>query len=81
MPEIVSALKEYVGLYQRANGGALPPNMDVIYDYMQEAGEMNWSAAQVTNISTRGVEPVNVTMPGAAPAAAPAEAQPVGRRP
>ena len=84
MPEIVSVLKEYVGLYQRINGGALPPNMDVIYDYMQEAGEMTWSAPRVTNISTRDVEPVNVSMPGQRPApaaAAPAEPQPVGRRP
>jgi Zn-dependent protease with chaperone function len=83
MPEIVSALKEYVGLYQRAHGGVLPPNMDVIYDYMQEAGEMNWSAPPVTNISTRDVDPVNVSMPGQRPsaAAAPAEQEPIGRRP
>ena len=32
LPEIVATLKEYVGLYQRENGGRLPPNMDVIYD-------------------------------------------------
>jgi len=82
MPEIVSALKEYVGLYQRVNGGKLPPNMEVIYDYMQEAGEMNWSAPPVTNISTRDVDPVNVSMPGQRTAApAPAEQQPIGRRP
>jgi Zn-dependent protease with chaperone function len=82
MPEIVSALKEYVGLYQRVNGGALPPNMDVIYDYMQEAGEMNWSVPKVTNISTRDVDPVNVSMPGQHSAApTPAEQQPIGRRP
>jgi predicted Zn-dependent protease len=82
MPEIVATLKEYVGLYQRKNGGALPPNMEVIYDYMQEAGEMTWSAPPVTNISTRDVDPVRVAMPGqgaATPAAA--EPQPVGRRP
>jgi predicted Zn-dependent protease len=82
MSEIVSTLKEYVGLYQRVNGGALPPNMDVIYDYMQEAGEMTWSAPLVTNISTRDVEPVNVSMPGQRPAAATsAEPPPIGRRP
>lgn len=84
MPEIVSVLKEYVGLYQRVNGGKLPPNMDVIYDYMQEAGEMNWSATLVTNISTRDVDPVNVAMSGQRPSAAapaPAEQQPIGRRP
>ncbi len=81
MPEIVAALKEYVGLYQRIHGGTLPPNMDIIYDYMQEAGELTWSAPPVTNISTRDVEPVNVSMPGQPPAPAPAEPQPIGRRP
>jgi Zn-dependent protease with chaperone function len=80
MPEIVSALKEYVGLYQRAHGGVLPPNMEVIYDYMQEAGEMTWSTPPVTNISTRDVDPVNVSMPGQR-SAAPAEQQTIGRRP
>jgi hypothetical protein len=82
MPEIVAALKEYVGLYQRVNGGALPPNMDVIYDYMQEAGELVWSAPRVTNISTQGVDPVHVSAPpGARGIGAPSDAQPVGRRP
>ena len=82
MPEIVAALKEYVSLYQRGSGGSLPPNMEVIYDYMQEAGEMTWSAPQVTNISTKDVDPVRVAMPGQAGSApAPAEPQPVGRRP
>ena len=61
--------------------GALPPNMDVIYDYMQEAGEMTWSVPRVTNISTQGVDPVNVSMPGARSAAPAAEPQPIGRRP
>lgn len=81
MPEIVATLKEYVGLYQRVHGGALPPNMEVIYDYMQEAGELNWSAPRVVNISTKDIDPVAVSPGGARPAAAPAEAQPVGRRP
>lgn len=79
MPEIVAALKEYVALYQRGNGGELPPNMDAIYDYMQEAGELNWSAAKVTNISTKDVDPVRVSMP--TQGAPPADAQTVGRRP
>jgi hypothetical protein len=57
--------------------------MDAIYDYMQEAGEVNWSAPPVTNISTRDVDPLNVSMPGQRPsaAAAPAEQEPIGRRP
>ncbi len=67
LPEIVSTLKEYVGLYQREHAGRLPPNMDVIYDYMQEAGELNWSAPPVINISTKNVEPIVVSSGAAAP--------------
>lgn len=48
--EIVGDLKQYVSLYQQMNGGALPPSMSVIYDYMQEAGELNWSVAPVANV-------------------------------
>jgi predicted Zn-dependent protease len=66
MPEIVSSLKEYVNLYQRIHGGVLPPNMDVIYDYMQEAGEVAWSASPATNVSTKNIEPIGI-MQGTAP--------------
>ncbi len=84
MPEIVSTLKEYVSLYQRQSGGKLPPNMDVIYDYMQEANEMTWSVPEVTNISTRNIDPVNVSSSsgGARPAdPAPASSTPAARSP
>ncbi len=83
MPEIVSTLKEYVSLYQRQNGGQLPPNMEVIYDYMQEANEMTWSVPPVTNISTKNIEPVNVSSSsgGARPAeTAPAASTPAATR-
>ncbi|HMS38640.1 MAG TPA: M48 family metalloprotease [Pyrinomonadaceae bacterium] len=50
--EIVKTLKEYVALYQQLNAGALPPNMSSIYDFMQEAGELNWSASPVLNVKT-----------------------------
>lgn len=77
MPEIVSNLKEYVTLYQRTNGGQLPPNMDVIYDYMQEAGELTWSAPPVMNISTKNIDPIGVASGAAVrPAAAAAPAEP-----
>ena len=77
MNEIVANLKEYVALYQREHGGALPPNMDVIYDYMQEAGEMTWFAPPAINVSTKDIEPVNVSTTNAA---APAVST-TGRRP
>ncbi len=50
--EIVADLKQYVNLYQQSNGGALPPNMSTIYDFMQEAGEVNWNASPVINVKT-----------------------------
>ncbi len=56
--EIVGSLKEYVSIYQRQHAGALPQNMDVIYDYMQEAGELGWTASPAINVSTRNIEPL-----------------------
>ena len=49
---ISADLKEYVTLYQRMHGGALPPNMNIIYDYLQEAGETDWSATPLVNVKT-----------------------------
>ena len=62
MQEIVTALKDYVAIYQREHSGALPPNMEVIYDYMQEAGEVSWTATPAVNISTKGIEPIGAKM-------------------
>lgn len=50
--EVVKDLKEYVVMYQASSGGALPPNMNIIYDYLQEAGENTWSAIPVANVKT-----------------------------
>ncbi|MGB9179421.1 MAG: M48 family metallopeptidase [Pyrinomonadaceae bacterium] len=67
--DIVASLKEYVSLYQRGHAGDLPPNMEVIYDYMQEAGEMAWSATPAVNVSTKNIEPIGVSSAaGARPA-------------
>jgi peptidase M48-like protein len=62
MQEIVNALKDYVAIYQREHGGSLPPNMEVIYDYMQEAGELAWTATPAMNVSTKGIEPIGAKM-------------------
>jgi Zn-dependent protease with chaperone function len=76
--EIVGDLKEYVTLYQRQNGGQLPPNMDVIYDYMQDAGEMTWAAMPAMNVSTKNIEPIGVAMGSSSNSGArPAAPQPV----
>jgi predicted Zn-dependent protease len=65
--EIVGALKDYVAIYQREHAGALPPNMEVIYDYMQEAGEVAWAATPAMNVSTRGIEPIGAKLDTPAP--------------
>ncbi len=76
MQEIVNALKDYVAIYQREHSGALPPNMDVIYDYMQEAGEMAWTATPAVNVSTKGIDPIGTrTDMVSRPTQAPAESQ------
>ena len=33
---------------------------DVIYDYMQEVGEMDWAARPALNISTKNIEPIGI---------------------
>lgn len=50
--DIIASLKEYVAIFQREHGGQLPPNMEVIYDYMQEVGENNWTATPALNVAT-----------------------------
>jgi hypothetical protein len=86
--EIVSSLQDYVAIYQREQGGSLPPNMDVIYDYLQEVGEMDWAARPAINISTKNIDPIGIqsglTTPAPTNASAPAPATqttPKSRRP
>ena len=71
MQEIVTALKDYVAIYQREHSGALPLNMEVIYDYMQEAGEVSWAATPAMNVSTKGIEPIGAKMEAASRPATP----------
>ena len=59
--DIIENLKEYVLLYQRQNGGSLPSNIELIYDYMQDAGEMSWTAIPAMNVSTKNIDPIGVT--------------------
>jgi hypothetical protein len=62
--EIIENLKEYVLLYQRQQSGSLPSNIDLIYDYMQDAGEMTWTAIPAMNVSTKNIDPIGVTASG-----------------
>jgi predicted Zn-dependent protease len=74
--DIVESLKQYVSLFQREHGGALPPNMDVIYDYMQEAGELVWVARPATNVSTKNIDPINTSAGSGSRQAEPVQAPP-----
>ncbi|MGH9830736.1 MAG: hypothetical protein ACREDR_46615, partial [Blastocatellia bacterium] len=76
---VITDLKDYVGLYQREHGGALPPNMDIIYDYMQEAGEATWWASPTVNISDQNIAPISIR-PGSTSRTEPVQAvQPAPR--
>src|SRR5689334_1205962 len=76
--EIVGALKDYVAIYQREHSGTLPPNMEVIYDYMQEAGETSWIATPAVNVSTRGIDPIAAKMEATSKPAPPPDTQTTG---
>jgi predicted Zn-dependent protease len=68
MPEITRSLKRYVATYQKEHAGALPPNMDVIYAYLQEADDWEWAASPATNVSMRIPEqPANASANTPAP--------------
>lgn len=86
--EIIENLKEYVQLYQKQHAGALPSNMDVIYDYMQEAGETTWAAIPAQNVSTKNIDPIGITQravvsappPNNPAPSLPASPQPTGKK-
>ncbi len=88
--EIISSLKDYVAVYQREHGGSLPDNMEVIYDYLQEVGEMDWAARPAVNISTKNIDPIGIQsglttsaspQPATAAPAPAAQMAPKSRRP
>jgi predicted Zn-dependent protease len=58
---IKKELKTYVSLYQRQHGGALPNNMYIIYDYFSLAGEDSWYVPPASVVSTKDVDPLNVS--------------------
>jgi hypothetical protein len=51
-PEIQRALKSYVVLYQRNNGGSLPREMQFVYDYLDLTGDRGWVTYGVNNVSS-----------------------------
>lgn len=48
-PLIFDDLKTYVAIYQRENGGGLPPNMEFVYDFMQDLGVLDYRITPSAN--------------------------------
>jgi len=46
---IMQDLRTYVVIFQRENAGTLPPNMDFIYDFMQDLGVLDYRATPAMN--------------------------------
>lgn len=46
---IASDLRTYVTIYQRENKGDLPPNMDFVYDFMQDLEVLDYRASPADN--------------------------------
>ncbi|MFQ5927917.1 MAG: M48 family metalloprotease [Terriglobia bacterium] len=79
--EVQRELKSYVTLYQRAHGGQLPPNMHIIYDYFLLAGDASWYVPPVSVVSTKNVDPLEVSpiqpaAPPVTPVSQPEEPEP-----
>ena len=51
-PEVQTALRSYVVLHQRNEGGILPREMRFVYDYLDLTGDRNWIAYRVSNVSS-----------------------------
>jgi tetratricopeptide (TPR) repeat protein len=58
--KVLDELRTYVTLYQRENGGQVPSNMPIIYDYMLLAGDRSWFVPPVANVSTKNVDAIHV---------------------
>lgn len=59
-PEAAKFIKEYVRLYKLNNYGGVPPNIDILYDYLTQVGDKTWFSPPTSNISTQDVSPVYV---------------------
>ncbi|MBI3653029.1 MAG: M48 family metalloprotease [Acidobacteria bacterium] len=62
--EIADSLKQYVIIYQQENRGALPQNIEIIYDYLDSIGDKNWVSRPAMNVATKGLEPLTTTPSG-----------------
>lgn len=71
--EAVQSLKQYILVYQkrrmemRGEDGTLPPNVDILYDYMRLLGDKNWKAPAPT-LPRPAVVSASATEPAGSPA-------------
>jgi predicted Zn-dependent protease len=95
-PEAVQALKNYIVAYERQrveshrDESALPPNVDILYDYMRLLGDRTWRAPAADVVLKQGAVNTAAVMPaqpGPSPkvepanaTAQPAKTQPAVRR-
>lgn len=57
LAEAQKEIKTYIDLYKLNHGGATPPNMYILYDYLSQSGDDNWSAPPVTNVTQTQLAP------------------------
>jgi len=50
-PEAQKEIKTYIELYRLDNGGAVPRNITILYDYLTLAGDSVWAEPPVLNVS------------------------------
>ena len=66
MPEAQKEIKAYIEGFKLTNGGRLPDNMLILYDYLSLTGDDSWSIPPVTHTGT----PVRSDAPALIPVAA-----------
>jgi len=78
--EIANYLRRYVEVYQQEHSGSLPPNMDAIYAYLKSLGEESWVARPVQNVSTKNIDPLEISAPRSiAPVSGPQPQPPISQ--
>jgi len=71
--QIKKELRTYVALYQREHSGALPPNMHILYDYMELVGDTTWYVPPAVVVSTKNVDAIYVKTVDEAPSTSAAD--------
>jgi len=72
---IANDLRKYVEIYQRENKGDLPPNMEFVYDFMQDLEVLEYRASPAANTAeapkmVMGSQPMGAAQPPVQPTTA-----------